>query len=1023
MVDLPQVPDRILTTEAPTQTVSDYAIANAGGAVANGLQKLGQGLENFGVPIAEEAGRQAGLASKGITRNADGSVSVDTPQNSFILGKMGDAYQHAAEVGALAKIQNQNTMTLNQMRQDFDGDPAGFMNAATSYTQNLKTSLEGNGPLQSAAYNSASELATQHYDGLVNAKGQKDVSDALQAVTTQIADQKNTMLALARQNGTDTPEFRQASDRLNGYYDQLAANPLFGFTKEKVDSERKYAFAELQGEATDAQIDATFTKQGRAEAQKLLTDHVLNNPNLQESDRQRLYNQGLARLQYLTGAQKAQVDANREIVNTTLDAVRSGAMKGDDPAFQMAIDRAKSLGDDESVQKLDAARQVQFFSKGMNSLSDVGKLSAYGVAPATGNYFDALLGKESAGGKNIGNPTSSAFGPGQFTSGTWASLMQQHPELGLTTAGRMDPSQQMRALPVFTADNRAYLTKNGIEANDKNTYLAHFMGAGGAVKFIQAAQANPNAPAASLFPAEANANQNVFYDPKTMQSRTLADVYQRQTARFSGTSSVGAPSANGVPFTREQVQANPFLLSEYARSMASDQEARIASTKLLASAVQRAVNSGVAPDPQNVAQIYQMAQQYPDKLGEVGQETHALMEGTAKGKEGAQLPPAQAQAYLDQIKALADGADIYHLNVANAALAEYQRRATALKTDPQNEAVTRGWVQQPPAPLDSGHPETWSDPIQQRSIVAQAIASHTQDDAQSIFSKADLPIATSVVANGSIDQKLALATQLAKLPAPIRNATFSDLGVKDSASQVFAVAGSLAQERPDVAHDVLAGQALLQAEARYAPKDVDQQRNFAKAFPPNDFSNPDLRSTVMSAATAYYAKLSASANDTSQNFNQTRWDQAMQAVTGGTVDYRGSKIIVPRYGMNQSDFSQIMNGLTDADFAGARTGDGGAFPAAAIKPSISGAFSSGVARLESAGDGKYFVFSGDDTARRYLSSATGGRFILDLGAKTPPQAVIPSMLPPPMLAPMGLPDARNRDRIQPIDPLAPFGGR
>ena len=86
----------------------------------------------------------------------------------------------------------------------------------------------------------------------------------------------------------------------------------------------------------------------------------------------------------------------------------------------------------------------------------------------------------------------------------------------------------------------------------------------------------------------------------------------------------------------------------------------------------------------------------------------------------------------------------------------------------------------------------------------------------------------------------------------------------------------------------------------------------------------------------------------------------------------------------QAGLDSSVRTLSDADFAGAHTTDGKPFPASALKPSFSSAFSLGQGwRLQSLGDGKYTVFSGPDEApkRQYLQSDKGGPFVLDLGAK------------------------------------------
>lgn len=162
-------------------------------------------------------------------------------------------------------------------------------------------------------------------------------------------------------------------------------------------------------------------------------------------------------------------------------------------------------------------------------------------AGQSGDYYKIMIGKESGGNPNARNPDSSATGLGQFTTKTWEALMLAHPELGLTADGRTDPDQSMRAIKAFTEDNERALKANGIEINNANRYMAHFLGVGGAVKLIRAMQADPTQSAAALMPAAAEANRAIFYDRRTGGARSVSEVYAIQTRRFGGGSSLGEP--------------------------------------------------------------------------------------------------------------------------------------------------------------------------------------------------------------------------------------------------------------------------------------------------------------------------------------------------------------------------------------------------------------------------------------------------------------------------------------------------
>jgi hypothetical protein len=159
------------------------------------------------------------------------------------------------------------------------------------------------------------------------------------------------------------------------------------------------------------------------------------------------------------------------------------------------------------------------------------------LVKGTGAPYYSQLRSQESGGRNIGSATSSAFGPYQFTSGTWDALIAQHPELSLTKKDRFDPMAQEVAIRAFTKDNADVLKAHGIPTNNVNLYMAHFLGSGGGVNFIKAVQTRPTDPATSaVSPATVAANPGVF-----RKGRTVQDVYLLFGQKFGGAATAEAP--------------------------------------------------------------------------------------------------------------------------------------------------------------------------------------------------------------------------------------------------------------------------------------------------------------------------------------------------------------------------------------------------------------------------------------------------------------------------------------------------
>ncbi|MEO0641819.1 MAG: transglycosylase SLT domain-containing protein [Pseudomonadota bacterium] len=175
------------------------------------------------------------------------------------------------------------------------------------------------------------------------------------------------------------------------------------------------------------------------------------------------------------------------------------------------------------------------------------------AAQSTTIDFDYLLAQakvESALDPNARAPTSSAAGLYQFIESTWLGTVKRHgarfgmdeiaAQISTTSSGAAyvaDPAQRAAILNLrndpeiaslmaagLAEDNRgALMPVLGRQPEASELYLAHFLGASGAGRFLSAMQSDPNQGAASLFRRPAAANRAVFYDPSGAE-RSLAGV-------------------------------------------------------------------------------------------------------------------------------------------------------------------------------------------------------------------------------------------------------------------------------------------------------------------------------------------------------------------------------------------------------------------------------------------------------------------------------------------------------------------
>ena len=107
---------------------------------------------------------------------------------------------------------------------------------------------------------------------------------------------------------------------------------------------------------------------------------------------------------------------------------------------------------------------------------------------------------------------------------------------------RKDPTANAMMAGAFANSNAKVLNDRlGRKPTDGELYMAHFLGASGAARFIKAAEARPDAKAANYFPRAAQANSSIFYD-KQGGARSLKQVYAGLVGRHDviGTTRVAA---------------------------------------------------------------------------------------------------------------------------------------------------------------------------------------------------------------------------------------------------------------------------------------------------------------------------------------------------------------------------------------------------------------------------------------------------------------------------------------------------
>lgn len=219
------------------------------------------------------------------------------------------------------------------------------------------------------------------------------------------------------------------------------------------------------------------------------------------------------------------------------------------------------------------------------------------AAAATGSDFHYLLGtamRESSLKPSAQSSSSSAAGLFQFIDQTWLGLVKEHgAQHGLGDfAGAITKSSDGRyhaeagarqsilalrrdpQLSALMAGEYAKSTGNAMRLNlgrdvcGGELYAAHFLGPDAACKLIRAAQTDPDANAATMFPQAAAANKSVFFhaDGTAKSAREVYDWALRQpgdagTVRVASLPDLTPAVARAKLVTAEQAEIQMLLSS------------------------------------------------------------------------------------------------------------------------------------------------------------------------------------------------------------------------------------------------------------------------------------------------------------------------------------------------------------------------------------------------------------------------------------------------------------------------------
>ncbi len=296
-------------------------------------------------------------------------------------------------------------------------------------------------------------------------------------------------------------------------------------------------------------------------------------------------------------------------------------------------------------------------------------------------------------------------------------------------------------------------------------------------------------------------------------------------------------------------------------------------------------------------------------------------------------------------------------------------------------------------PVDLANPATFAN----RAGASGMIKSYYGKDSHGLY-KSEVDALSTILHNNTADVNAGyLMNMRAGMDDTRLRSLAQDLAPKNPE---FAAFMGIAADRSDIVADGLQGMDVLKNDPGVAP-DAATMRTLTDEYFGDDVDGIGIHGTnrimIEQAALAIDAgrrdKLGQKGKD---NFDNTKFKQALEDVTGGTFRYKGKKIITPERGMDVDTFKNIVDTLTQDDIKGMTTGlagapDAGSSAIRTFAPGTQPASQVSIdnfkkhAKLQSIGEGRYLVMMGDGFVRSADPAHADqfGNYVLDMKAMLP----------------------------------------
>lgn len=777
MVDLPHVPRRIATTEAPKSSLSRGDITAPYTALAQGLTDAGQALTDIAVAHAEDAGAQS------VQVDAEGKVTVARVP---VVGAAAAPYERAVRTGAVAAADTNADRALIDLREQFRGDPDGFQKAATAFREKTISDFSGVGPAaQAALKRQMDNRITQTYSGLLHEHQQHSLRRANEAIDARILTMGNEMETLARRNGIG-PEFEQRFTDIRTLLDEKVRNPLLSYPKEKADAYMDTLTTRVQGAAVHEQMERVYRERGFEAARDYLKSSTRElDGRVKQIDQ--IERAGLAWLR----SEEAGFRGERDIVSREWAAAKPQVATLPRDSLMAIRDQAISVGNmrvaqdvDAHMHALDHLAVVRNLPPGERAFVAVTGTLPQNLTPAQRDVQGVIEAEARRQGVDPGIAVATAWresrfnpqaappqrpgGPILTARGVFQLIGPNQQRFGITADSPVE--DQVRAgVTMLKETTDSLRTSLGREPTAAEVYMGHFQGAGAAAAIIRA---NPDA--------------------------SIKGVLDGVKPNFRG--------PNGETWGDTVIKANPFLgqlgtvgaFRDWAgRAMGTQERTDLTETRgglLALGMVKREMAREIGTEITNLRQTI-AREEFPPVADVIalGEKVHAIgtpeqqrevAELVAIAKVGQQfqsLPAPQRQQLVSEADAeLRDGAPRFDARLRSALRKADQDITAAYQKDPYGAYYRfgRGEAAQPTPAVDFAQPEMAGQIIALR-VKQQAVIREEQNIGPfSVLRPAEVESMRGLLASGDAKATAGAFAALNQLPDDVLAATLKDDKVK-----------------------------------------------------------------------------------------------------------------------------------------------------------------------------------------------------------------------------------------------------